>query len=562
MAVAVIADTDVEAATPLGRALLAIGLLDHADILRAEMMAQASRISLARILPQLGLVSEQQLVEALAAISGLPVLATADFPQAYPVLAGLNGHWLSQMLLLPLAINDGLLQTATADPWQEELIGQLAFATGCDIEIVIARPSDILDNLQRSPYLSSSGASPSRAGATGGNNSTLAMLLEGVSEAPAIRAVQAMLTGALRRGASDIHIEPMARSLSVRFRIDGQLVEVDSLQADQARPIASRIKVLSGLDISETRLPQDGRMQFNHQGDDVDVRVSTSPIAFGESIVLRILGRNKVPLDLDQIGLPKMLRDELVALLERPNGMILMTGPTGSGKTTTLYAALNYLRCPQVKILTVEDPVEILLDGVNQVQVRPDIGLDYANSLRAFLRQDPDILMIGEIRDRETADIALRASLTGHLVLSSLHTNSAIGAFERLIDIGIEPFLAASTVTASIAQRLMRLLCDQCSRSRFLTDEEEALFARWCVPTPSELREPTGCNSCANTGYHGRVPVLELIATTDELRGLIQKGETASYRLPPERQLSGHALHLVAEGKTGLEEAIRVTGVA
>jgi general secretion pathway protein E len=272
------------------------------------------------------------------------------------------------------------------------------------------------------------------------------------------------------------------------FRIDGRLVEAERLPLQLAQPIASRIKVMAALDIAETRLPQDGRIRLTSRGRDIDVCVSTSPTAFGESIVLRLLGQSAVPLDLERLGLPAAAHDKLLRALDRPHGIILLTGPTGSGKTTTLYAALSRLRRPEVKILTVEDPVEVLLEGVNQVQVRPEIGLSYADTLRAFLRQDPDILMIGEIRDKETAEIALRAALTGHLVLSTLHTNSTLGAFTRLTDIGIEPYLAASTVNAVIAQRLIRTLCTECVAQRPLQSDEAIEFQRAGLPDTQNRR--------------------------------------------------------------------------
>jgi general secretion pathway protein E len=310
--------------------------------------------------------------------------------------------------------------------------------------------------------------------------------------------VQRVLADAVRRRASDIHIEPMAGHVSVRNRIDGALMEVEQLPAALASPVASRIKIIASLDIAESRLPQDGRLRISVGGRDVDVRVATSPIAHGESIVLRLLGRSEVALDLDTLGIAPDLLERLKLLLDLPHGMILVTGPTGSGKTTTLYAALERLRRPEVKILTVEDPVEILIDGINQVQVRPDIDLDYAATLRAFLRQDPDILMVGEIRDRDTADIAMRAALTGHLVLSTLHTNSALGAFTRLRDIGIEPFLTASTVVASLAQRLVRKLCTHCRTTRVPDASEAELFGStekmmtYALESAKKLRQQYG----------------------------------------------------------------------
>jgi general secretion pathway protein E len=328
--------------------------------------------------------------------------------------------------------------------------------------------------------------------------------------------------------------------------------------------MATRIMVLAGLDIAESRLPQDGRLRLTARGREVDVRVSTSPIAHGESIVLRLLGRTEVPLELDLLGLPPAALARLELALARPHGIILLTGPTGSGKTTTLYAAINRLRRPEVKILTVEDPVEVLLEGVNQVQVRPEIELSYAATLRAFLRQDPDILMIGEIRDLETAEIALRAALTGHLVLSTLHTNSALGAFTRLADIGIEPYLAASTVVATIAQRLIRGVCGECAGTRALTADEIALFASAGIDRPATLPVPAGCPRCSETGYRGRLPLIEVVSIDERIQVAVREGRVEEIEAGRARAdtLLGHGLALAAAGRTSLEEVRRAVELA
>jgi general secretion pathway protein E len=389
-------------------------------------------------------------------------------------------------------------------------------------------------------------------------------LLDDGSEAPIIRLVHRLIADAAQRRASDIHIEPMARFVAVRYRVDGRLVEIERLADGLAGPIVRRIKVMAALDIAESRLPQDGRLRATVRGRDIDVRVSTSPTAWGESIVLRLLARTEVPLDLEQLGLPTAALTKLVRALERPHGIILLTGPTGSGKTTTLYAALNRLRRPEVKILTVEDPVEILLEGINQVQVRPEIELSYAATLRAFLRQDPDILMIGEIRDHETAEIAMRAALTGHLVLSTLHTNSAIGAFTRLADIGIEPFLTASTVIATVAQRLIRALCETCREARPTAQSELRMFAAAGLIGPAILYEPAGCSACQQTGFRGRMPLIEVLEVDEPLREHIRGGivESATDARPPQETLYGHGLMLVAAGRTSLGEIQRAVHLA
>jgi general secretion pathway protein E len=447
-----------------------------------------------------------------------------------------------------------------ADPEDDVALRGVMFATGArEIEPMVATFGDVEEALAR---LSGTDAilQDSSAFADIAPDDEAERLTETESDAPVIRLVHRLLANAVNRRASDVHIEPMARHLAVRYRIDGRLTEVERLPHALAGPIASRIKIMSALDIAECRLPQDGRLRLTVKGRDVDVRVSTSPIAHGESLVLRLLGRTEVPLDLDQLGLSPTSLKRLKSALERPHGMILLTGPTGSGKTTTLYAAINRLRRPEVKILTVEDPVEVLLDGINQVQVRPDIDLGYPATLRAFLRQDPDILMIGEIRDRETADIAMRAALTGHLVLSTLHTNSAIGAFTRLRDIGIEPFLTASTIIATLAQRLVRGLCTHCAQSRPLSSEERRLFTSCDIVQPPHLFEPSGCEQCGGTGFSGRVPLIDYFEVNEAARTAIRDGSISDWenRQRGAESLLGHGLSLVAIGRTALSEVRRV----
>jgi general secretion pathway protein E len=533
------------------------GVLTASDVARANEVRRHGQARLAATLVRLGLVPEADLVATQAAASGLPVAERGDFPEAPPPIDGLNPRFLARHAIAPLALEEGRLTVAMADPDDEEALAGIAFATGADAIVrKLATFSDIEEALGTERF---EGQEPPEALAGGGAADDIERLAEGESDAPVIRLVQRLLANAVNRRASDVHIEPMARSVSVRYRIDGRLVEVERHPDSLAAPIASRIKVMAGLDIAESRLPQDGRLRLTVRGRDVDVRVSTSPIAHGESIVLRLLGRSEVPLDLERLGLPETALAALYRALDRPHGIILLTGPTGSGKTTTLYAAINRLRRPDVKILTVEDPVEVLLDGVNQVQVRPDIDLSYAATLRAFLRQDPDILMIGEIRDEETAEIALRAALTGHLVLSTLHTNSALGAFTRLADIGIEPYLTASTVIAAIAQRLIRSLCETCRTSRAPDDAERALFEQAFMPAPRLIHEPGGCADCAGTGYRGRLPLIEILEVDETLRQRIRAGDVESFAdaRPPAETLLGHGLALVAGGRTSLAEVER-----
>ena len=539
--------------------LLERGLPTAGDLARANEVRRHGSARLPATLVRLGMVPETDLVEAQAAATGLAVVTRADFPETLPTLDDVNPRFLARHAVAPVAFDDGRLTLAMADAEDEEALAGIAFATGADEVVrVLATFSDIEEAIgTQSIDADEIGPMDGLGGA--GTSDDLERLAEGESDAPVIRLVQRLLANAVNRRASDVHIEPMARSVSVRYRIDGRLVEVERHPDSIAGPIASRIKVMAGLDIAESRLPQDGRLRLTVAGRDVDVRVSTSPIAHGESIVLRLLGRSEVPLDLERLGLPEAALARLCHALDRPHGIILLTGPTGSGKTTTLYAAINRLRRPDVKILTVEDPVEVLLEGVNQVQVRPEIDLSYAATLRAFLRQDPDILMIGEIRDEETAEIALRAALTGHLVLSTLHTNSAIGAFTRLADIGIEPYLTASTVIAAIAQRLIRALCTSCRTSRPPDPGERALFEQAGMTPPAQIFESAGCAHCAETGYRGRLPLIEILEVDETIREHIRAGDVESFvdERPALDTLLGHGLSLVAEGRTSLAEVER-----
>lgn len=506
--------------------------------------------SFSATLVELSAAEETYGAEATAAAHGLALLANGPSVPLVDALQGLNERFLRRHKVAYLGGQDDRSVFALVEP-RDDVVAALHFACRTAVEPVIATLAQIDEFLGEN-------TTEFEAIALGGNDE-FDQTLDGESEAPIIRLVQSLLANAALRRASDVHIEPMAQHLIVRYRIDGRLIEIGHYPSGLARAVASRIKVLASLDIAETRLPQDGRLRVNVRGRDVDVRVSTSPTAFGESVVLRLLGRSELPLDLEQLGLPAAALQKILRALDRPHGIILLTGPTGSGKTTTLYAALSRLRCPEVKILTVEDPVEVLLEGVNQVQVRPEIGLSYAQTLRAFLRQDPDILMIGEIRDKETAEIALRAALTGHLVLSTLHTNSTNGAFTRLADIGIEPYLSASTVNAVIAQRLVRTLCDACSKARVPTSDEAALFVRNELGTPEAVHDAVGCSSCQGTGYRGRIPLIEVLEVDSGLRDAIRDGsiERLANPSPVGETLLGHGLGLIGMGKTTFAEVQR-----
>lgn len=389
------------------------------------------------------------------------------------------------------------------------------------------------------------------------------------SEAPIIRLVNHLITRAVSLNASDIHIEPRKNHVQIRYRIDGVLHNMESINIKLKSAIISRVKLIAKMDIAEMRLPQDGRIRFAGGGHDIDIRVSSIPAYFGESLVLRLLKQDEINLDLDSLGFPATIRRQFEQAIKLPYGMILVTGPTGSGKTTTLYAALNALNQPDVKIVTVEDPVEYQLDGVNQVQVQAAIGLTFSNLLRSFLRQDPDIMLVGEIRDVETADIAIQSSLTGHMVFSTLHTNDSLGAITRLEDMGVERFMVASAVVAVLAQRLVRRICPDCAAPVELTaGEREQLARELQIPVSRVLpryQRGQGCKTCGNTGYRGRIGIYEYLLLDDAVRRAISRGDDLEALLRKPREDGGipslrdDGIDKVAQGITTYEEILRVT---
>jgi len=388
-------------------------------------------------------------------------------------------------------------------------------------------------------------------------------LMESQDDAPIIRLINALLTEAVREDASDIHIESFEQNMVVRFRVDGVLREVLRPQRNLAPLLVSRIKVMAKLDIAEKRLPQDGRISLRVAGRAVDVRVSTLPSAHGERVVLRLLDKQAGRLDLEQLGMAESDRERMERLIHQPHGIILVTGPTGSGKTTTLYAALSRLNDAKRNILTVEDPIEYDLSGIGQTQVNTKVDMSFARGLRAILRQDPDVVMVGEIRDLETVEIAVQAALTGHLVLSTLHTNTAVGAVTRLRDMGVEPFLLSSSLVGVLAQRLVRLLCPECRQAYSATEKECELMGLDAAAPPTLYRAGEGCPHCNNTGYRGRTGIYELVSINEKLRGMIHEG-CGEYELEQEARLHSSDIRAdgfrrVLAGVTSLDEVLRVT---
>jgi general secretion pathway protein E len=554
----------------LATALIAAGKLEAAALDRVLRLQAGNEERLEALLIKLGLASERDIADTLATQLGLTVVGPADYPEA-PVLGDeISKKFLRQAHILPLALTDEGLVLAMVDPLDDYAIQAMEMASGRPVLPCIALPSDI-----ESVYSRLYEADKSSIGTVAGNLTEAGLdeeLLEDegrlrdlASEGPVIRLVNQLVTRAVEGRASDIHIEPFQSRLIVRYRVDGVLREAASPPARLRAAIISRIKIMAKLNIAERRLPQDGRIRIAVHGREFDLRVSTVPTLHGESVVMRILDRTSLVHELGALGFLEDTVQPFLRVLEQPQGILLVTGPTGSGKTTTLYTSLMRLNAPEKKLFTVEDPIEYQLEGVNQIQVKPQIGLTFAHVLRSILRQDPDIIMVGEMRDLETAEIAIQAALTGHLVLSTLHTNSAAGTITRLLDMGVEDYLVTSTVTGVLAQRLVRKLCEHC-REPYRALPELAAQLRLPVP-PGEapqLWHPKGCEHCNGAGYRGRIAVMELLTLTDEVRRLVLKRAAMQdiHRAGVDQGM--HTMYddgmvKAMRGITSIEEVLRVT---
>ena len=479
-------------------------------------------------------------------------------------------RFMQEYKFCPMRLDNGSLAVVMSDPTDVYTLDSIRLQAGSEVQVFVGDEREILKALEQH-YGSSSSMEriiddiEDEEGAVDENDSDVAHLKDLASEAPVIRLVNLLITKAAEDRASDIHIEPFEGSLRVRYRIDGLLVDTESPPQRLQAAIVSRIKLMAKMNIAERRLPQDGRIKMEVNGRDIDLRVSTIPTLYGESAVLRLLDRSSVLLGLDELGFPPAARQHFDALIRRPNGIILVTGPTGSGKTTTLYAALSTINSIEKNIITIEDPVEYQFKGVKQIQVRPRIGLSFASGLRHIVRQDPDVILVGEIRDKETAEIAIHAALTGHLVLSTLHTNDAAGAITRLLDMGIENYLVSSTLLAVLAQRLVRKICAKCKIS---SPADERTLQNIKIPVAAtralSLCRGEGCPDCNFTGYFGRLGIFELLTVEAGLQRLI--ADKADSRNIRDKAVQGGMKTLwqdgwekVAAGVTTLEELLRVT---
>jgi general secretion pathway protein E len=493
-------------------------------------------------------MEEKILAAEAAAFLKLPLFDNEALPSE-PLLAdALSGSFLQAEGLLPVELQDSRLIVATADPFSGYNRRALELASNRPVGFVVATASDLDSGLRRlyAPR-AEAGVEAQADESDAGYEEDIQRLRDMAAEAPVIRFVNWLFQDAVEKRSSDIHLEPFHSALRVRFRIDGLLREIDAPPQQLSSAIISRIKLLARLNIAERRLPQDGRIRTVIKGRTMDVRVSTVPTLYGESVVMRLLDKSAVSFDFHELGLFEEDFTRYLTILSNPNGIVLVTGPTGSGKTTTLYASLLHLNKIDTKILTVEDPVEYELPGINQIQVKPQIGLGFANALRSLVRQDPDIILIGEIRDLETAEIASQSALTGHRVLSTLHTNDAASSVTRLIDMGLADFLIAATVRGIVAQRLVRRLCDSCKMERPAPNHLHAALAPFQRGNQGEIPivfEPQGCRACEGAGYRGRLGIYEVLAVTDRIREMI------SARAPgPDIQAQA-----VAEGMTSLFE--------
>ena len=551
----------------LGDILLEDGLITTDQLSVAVDQHQTLGRSLGRVLVDQGILSETQLVAALAQQIGLRFIDLSDFPVDGSALARIPGSVCRQHMAIPIGFEDGRIVVAMADPANVFAADDIRTISGYEVLPAVATRADVAAAIDRY-YRADSDLDDLTTALEDADEATgddLAGLKEVVEDAPIVKFVNLLITQAIQDRASDIHLEPTEQDLRVRYRIDGVLHEVMRSPKSIQSGVISRLKIMADINIAERRIPQDGRLSVSAHGKKVDLRVATLPTVWGEKVVMRILDNSTARLDLSELGFTQNNYERYSESFGKPYGMILVTGPTGSGKSTTLYATLNILNRPEVNIITVEDPVEYRLPGISQVQTNVKAGLTFASSLRSILRSDPDIVLIGEIRDHETAQIAVEAALTGHLVLSTLHTNNAPSAITRLTEMGIEPFLVGSAVDAVLAQRLARRLCMKCKEA--YTPTEETLTAakvNWDLSTGiPTLYRPVGCPSCSNTGYKGRMALHEVMMVNEEI-------ERLAVEHAPATEISAAALRSgmvtlrndgmtkVLNGVTSIDEILRV----
>ncbi len=550
----------------LGELLIAKNLLRQDELEKGLALQRERPEKLGRVLADLGFVSGRDVLAALSEQLEIPLVTPRDFPPVAPEVEGISLRFLRQFRFLPISVEDSTVTLAMADPLDWETIASVRLFTKKQVQARLCSEADILAGLERYyPEAEVPAGIETAAAGSAESLEDIEHLRDLASEAPVIRLVNNLIARAVERSASDIHLEPMEKEFRVRYRLDGVLHAVEAPPRHLEPAVLSRVKLMAKLNIAERRLPQDGRIPLKILGRDVDLRVSTLPTLHGESIVLRLLDRSEGErYELARLGFPDAMLRRMEQFAALPYGMVLVTGPTGSGKSTTLYSALKQINNTERKIITIEDPVEYQMDGINQIHVNPQIGLTFATGLRHIVRQDPDVIMVGEIRDRETAEIAIRAALTGHLVFSTLHTNDAPSAVTRLTDMGVESYLLTSSLVAVLAQRLVRVICPGCKQPE--TVPGPRLRAAGFDATEREYRlwRGTGCEGCSQTGFRGRVGLFELMDLDEEIRKRILSGDDArslaqAARAGGMRMLAEDGWEKVQAGITTPEEVLRVT---
>jgi type IV pilus assembly protein PilB len=550
------------------------GLVD--DLQYEEVVGEFKRggTPVFQLLQDFGIMSADDILQVIAHHMGTQVVSVRDREFAPDLLKIIPANLARMYQCIPVSAENGTVQIALADPLDPARADEIQFAIKKDVQVVVADPTEIQKAIERlyggetedfAEILKELGSDEeiAREAAEAATDDKAAE--EAANAAPIVKFVNLVLFQAIQDRASDIHFEPFETEFRIRYRVDGALYEMSPPPKHLALPVISRIKVMSSLNISEKRLPQDGRINFTAANRQIDLRVSTLPTQFGESVVLRVLDRAAVNLDIETLGLPKYVHDYVTEAIQRPNGIFVVTGPTGSGKTTTLYSCLRRVNTIDSKLLTAEDPVEYDIEGIMQVAINEGAGLTFGKALRSFLRQDPDIIMVGEIRDLETAQISVQASLTGHLVMSTLHTNDAPGAVTRLIDMGLEPFLISSSLTSILAQRLVRTICKNCRTTFEPTEEQLSLLNL----SPHDLGDKVfhygrGCSVCNDTGYKGRKGIFELLVVSEPIRQLInERAPTVVLRQKAVElgmiTLREDALRGIFEGDTTIEEVVKYT---
>ena len=554
---------------PLGQLLRERGLISEEDLKNALVLQQERTDKIGRILIDLGYVAERDILAVVSDQLKIPIF-DGEYP-AVPIEADrLPFRFLRAFNVIPVHLENGVLRIVMADPLDLETQNSIRLRTGFALQVFLGVEAEIqaqLERLHGGDDENSTEKLIETLGDFGAEDENIEHLRDLASEAPVIRLVNLMISRAIESRASDIHLEPFEKELRLRYRVDGVLQNMDSPPNALRAAIISRIKLMAKLNIAERRLPQDGRIKLKVLGREIDLRVSTLPTMYGESVVMRILDRsNSSLIDLRRLGFPDDLYEKICQMTSKPHGIFLVTGPTGSGKSTTLYSALKRINIPDRKIITIEDPIEYQMDGINQIHVNPQIGLTFAAGLRHIVRQDPDVIMIGEIRDLETADIAIRSSLTGHLVFSTVHTNDAPSAVTRLVDMGVEDYLLASSLIGILAQRLVRVNCKGCKGPEKIPASllAEAGFDVTGLGEFVELQKGSGCKACDDTGYESRIGIFELLDIDDAMRHLIVKTADATV-LKAEavrsgmRTLKQDGWSKVLAGLTSPDEVLRVT---